>query len=73
MATIKETDGIYRVQPDSVEDVQKVTITREEARGYFDGEGLGEAFEAALDLAQAEAEGQQAVVILVVAQEPTAA
>ena len=73
MATIKEKDGTYRIQADGSDDVQVVTITREEARAYFDEATLPEAFETALDLLQAEAENQQAVLVLIVAPEPAAA
>jgi hypothetical protein len=73
MATISEKDGVHRIQADASDDVQVVTITREEARKYFDEATLPEAFETALDLIQAEAESQRAILILVVAQEPTAA
>lgn len=73
MATYKENDGKHTVQADGSDDVQVVKITREEARAYFDEATLPEAFETALDLIQAEAENQQAVLVLIVAQEPAAA
>jgi hypothetical protein len=73
MATYKETDGLHRIQADGSDDVQVVHMTREEARAYFDTATLNEAFDAALDLAQSEAETQRAILILIVAPEQAAA
>lgn len=65
MAVITENDKIT-ITADGADDVQLVTITREQARAYFDGSGLPEEAESALDLAQAEAETGTAVLVLVI-------
>ena len=70
MARIKETDDEIVIEQTASDDVQTVTITREQARKWFDNDldnALGEDFDTALDLAQAEAAGgDPAIVILVI-------
>jgi hypothetical protein len=66
MATLTDKTTHLRLDYDGGDDVQVVRISRAEARDYFDTGKLPEAFETALDLAQAEAEGTEAVVVLVI-------
>lgn len=73
MANIKDTlllGGGTLISPESGDDVQTVTITRAQARAYFDGQELGGDFETALDLAQATASDYRSVIMLVIEQEP---
>jgi hypothetical protein len=68
MARFLDKETHIRLDYDGGDDVQVVKMTREEARGYFDSGKLPEAFDTALDLAQAEAEAIDAIVVIVIAK-----
>jgi hypothetical protein len=66
MASLLDKTSYLRIDYDGGDDVQVVRLSRAEARDYFDSGKLPESFDAALDLAQAEAEGAEAIVVLVI-------
>jgi len=68
MAHLLDKTNHLRIDYDGGDDVQIIKMTREEARGYFDSGALPEAFDTALDLAQAEAEAIDAIVVIVIAK-----
>jgi len=69
MATFLDNGPQIRIGYDASDDVQVVRMTRQEARDYFDSGNLPEAFDSALDLAQAEATNLDAVVVIIIARE----
>jgi transcriptional regulator NrdR family protein len=66
MAQLLDKTAYLRLDYDGGDDIQVVHMTREEARAYFDSGKLPEAFDAALDLAQVEAEATDAIVVVVI-------
>lgn len=71
MANLIDNTSHLRLNYDAAEDIQIVRMTRAEARAYFDDGKLPETFDAALDLAQAEAEeGVDAIVVILIKGEP---
>ena len=69
MATLIDKGPTLRLSYDASDDIQLVRMTRAQARAFFDGEALPEAFDTALDLAQAEASTMDAIVVIVIARE----
>jgi hypothetical protein len=68
MARLLDKQSHLRLDYDGGDDIQVVHLSRAEARDYFDSGKLPEPVETALDLAQAEAEGTDAIVVLVIAK-----
>ena len=69
MATLLDRGPTLRLSYDASDDIQVVRMTRAQARAYFDGEGLTEGFDSALDLAQAEAATMDAIVVIIISRE----